>query len=50
LLTNVSGQHIGPIFKGQEPEKKKQNKTLDLEDRTDTLSQNIGKQLLHEAA
>jgi hypothetical protein len=42
LFTDVSGQHIGPTFKGQESEES-------LEDETDTVSQNVGKQLPHDA-
>jgi hypothetical protein len=43
MLTDVSGQRIGPIFKGQESDSW-------FEDGTDTLSRNVGQQLPHDAA
>jgi hypothetical protein len=43
LFTDVSGQHMGPIFKGQEPG------LLTLEDGIDTLSRNVGKQLPNDS-
>jgi hypothetical protein len=38
ILYNISGQHIGPNFKGQEAQD-----FLTLEDGTSTLQQNVGK-------
>jgi hypothetical protein len=49
LFTDVSGQHIGPIFKDQEVEDKRHLVFLTLEDGTDALSRNIGKQLTLDA-
>jgi hypothetical protein len=43
FLTDVSEQHIGPIFKGQEIQEDLD--FLTLEDGTDTLSWNVGKEL-----
>jgi hypothetical protein len=43
-ITDVTGQRIGSIFKGHE------SGILTLEDGTDTLSRNVGKQLPHDAA
>jgi hypothetical protein len=47
FFTDVSGQRIGPIFKGQEVQEKKffSLDFLALEDGTDTLSRNVGKEL-----
>jgi hypothetical protein len=51
VFADVSGQRIGPMFKGKEPEKKIKLSfllgLLILEHGTDTLSRNIGKQLPH---
>jgi hypothetical protein len=48
LFTDVSGQHIGRIFKGQDVQEEKKD-FLALEDGIDTLSRNIGKQLPRDA-
>jgi hypothetical protein len=58
-FTDVSGRHVGPIFKGREvQQEKKAAKTvavytgdfLTLENGTDTLCRNVGKQLPPDAA
>jgi hypothetical protein len=43
-FTDVSRQRIGPIFEGQEAQE------VTLEDGTDTLTRNVGKGLLLDAA
>ena len=43
VVTDVSGQPIGPIFKGQAVLKRLHKDCLTLEDRTDRLSRNVGK-------
>jgi hypothetical protein len=43
IFTDVSGQHIDPVFKGQKD-------FLTLEDGTNTLSRNVGKGLPLNAA
>lgn len=46
LFTEVSGQVVGPFIKGQAVEEG----LFALEDRTDKLSQNVGRQRLNYAA
>jgi hypothetical protein len=46
IFTDVSGQRIGPIFKGPE----EQQNFWTPKDGTDTLSRNVGKGLLRDAA
>jgi hypothetical protein len=52
LFTDVSEQRIGPIFQGQEVLRVKKSflDFLTLEDGTDTLYRNVGKQSPHDAA
>ena len=47
ILYRRSGQHIGPIFKGQEVQ---EEDFFTLEDGTDRLSRNVGKGLPLDAA
>jgi hypothetical protein len=48
FFTDVSAQRIRPIFKSQEVQETKN--FLTLEDGTDRLCRNVGKQLPHVAA
>ena len=50
VITDVSGHTIGHIFKGQEIQDDSFLDFLTLEDGTDRLSRNVGKELaLHDA-
>jgi hypothetical protein len=50
LYTDVSGQRIGPVFKGHEVQEEEDLDFLSLEDGTDTLSRNVCKGLPQDSS